>query len=511
MSNDLSSIAQEVLGIAKAQLLVKLRFLDRALFELKLLENDVFPLATDGFHLLYEPVSLLKGYRQQQSFAVRGYLHVLLHCIFRHMFVSPFVEQSLWNLACDMAVQALMDELNLPQLISETDQQSKSVVEQLRGAVQPLTAEKIYRWLQDEAIDPLMLAKWSDLFRMDDHTLWYTLVENSSNEDEDSDGKQADTSDSNRNKSSSTVEGNRDARTEEFDKNSNEKEPTENSASNKIDLNRTENSGSKQGSSSRVESRQAQAQVWKDISERMQTDLETFSKQQGDQAGSLLQSLRHINREKTDYTTFLRKFASSCEVMKLSLDEFDYIFYTYGLTMYKDMPLVEPLEYRDDKRIRNFVIAIDTSGSVQGEVVQQFLQKTYNILKKEETFARRFNLHLIQCDAEVQEDVVIHTQDEFDAYIRNMQLRGFGGTSFRPVFEYVEKLRREKLLTWLDGLIYFTDGYGTYPAKPTSYKTAFVFLAEDLYDTSNVPPWAIRAVIEKDTLVEEKHRKLMEL
>ena len=35
MSNELSALAQEVLGIAKAQLLVKLRFLDRALYELK--------------------------------------------------------------------------------------------------------------------------------------------------------------------------------------------------------------------------------------------------------------------------------------------------------------------------------------------------------------------------------------------------------------------------------------------------------------------------------------------
>ena len=39
---------------------------------------------------------------------------------------------------------------------------------------------------------------------------------------------------------------------------------------------------------------------------------------------------------------------------------------------YGNVPLVEPLEYRDDKRIREFVIAIDTSGSVQGDIVQSF-------------------------------------------------------------------------------------------------------------------------------------------
>ena len=50
------------------------------------------------------------------------------------------------------------------------------------------------------------------------------------------------------------------------------------------------------------------------------------------------------------------------------------------------MPLIEPLEYKDVKRIREFVIAIDTSGSVMGEQEQAFLQKTYNILQSTESF-----------------------------------------------------------------------------------------------------------------------------
>lgn len=459
MSNDLSTLAHEVLGIAKARLLVKLRFLDRALYELKPLEQQLFPLATDGFHLLYEPRALLKGYREQQSFVLRGYLHALLHCLFRHMFVSLGVDHDRWDLACDMAVQAMMDELNLPQLAEEVDQRRKAVVEQLRSSVKPLTAEKIYRWLEDYDIAPAMMDMWRQMFRVDDHAVWYVPV---------------------------AVLGSGDGE-------------------GKADGSNTGNSETGSGS---LQSRQDQAQMWKDISERMQTDLETFSKQQGDQAGNLLQALHAVNREKTDYTTFLRKFAVQCEVMKLSPDEFDYIFYTYGLNMYEDMPLIDPLEYRDDKRIRDFVIAIDTSGSVQGEIVQQFLQKTYNILKQEETFDRRFNLHIIQCDAEVQEDAVIHTQEELDNYIRTMTLRGFGGTDFRPVFEYVEQLRRNKEFRHLNGLLYFTDGYGTYPAKPTEYKTAFVFLAEDLYDTTGVPPWAIRVVLEKDRIYESSERGL---
>ena len=60
-----------------------------------------------------------------------------------------------------------------------------------------------------------------------------------------------------------------------------------------------------------------------------------------------------------------------CETMKINDDEFDYVFYTYGLKLYKKMPLVEPLEYKEVKRIKEFVIAIDTSGSVNDKMIAQ--------------------------------------------------------------------------------------------------------------------------------------------
>ena len=90
-----------------------------------------------------------------------------------------------------------------------------------------------------------------------------------------------------------------------------------------------------------------------------------------------MQNLAAVNREKYDYSAFLRKFSVMGEVMKVNDDEFDYIFYSYGLKLFDNMPLIEPLEYKEAKRIKEFVIAIDTSGSVEGELVQLFLQKTW--------------------------------------------------------------------------------------------------------------------------------------
>lgn len=117
-------------------------------------------------------------------------------------------------------------------------------------------------------------------------------------------------------------------------------------------------------------------QTWKDIARRMQMDLETFSKRQGDRAGALTQNLRAVNRERYGYTAFLKKFAVRGEVMRPDPDEFDYVYYTYGLKLYRNIPLIEPLEYREVKRIREFVIAIDTSGSASRELVQKLVQKT---------------------------------------------------------------------------------------------------------------------------------------
>ena len=48
----------------------------------------------------------------------------------------------------------------------------------------------------------------------------------------------------------------------------------------------------------------------------------------------------------------------------------------------------------------------------------------------------------------------------------------------------------------LCGLLYFTDGKGTYPGKRPEYKTAFLFLED--YDNTAVPAWAMRLRLEPE-------------
>ncbi len=237
---------------------------------------------------------------------------------------------------------------------------------------------------------------------------------------------------------------------------------------------------------------------WRRLSERIKADLKSFSRHR-DNAESMEQNLREATRERYDYTDFLRKFMVMGETVQVNDDEFDYIYYTYGLQTYGNMPLVEPLEYKDSNKIRDFVIALDTSASCRGEIVQAFLQKTYNILQAGENFFSKINVHILQCDSEVRQDTKITRREEFDDFLAHGKLTGFGSTDFRPVFAYVENLQEKQEFDNLKGLLYFTDGYGIYPERMPDYDVAFVFLQED-ENAPKTPPWAIKIVLEEEEL-----------
>lgn len=437
-NSKIQSIAEDVLRFSRNALLVNLRFLDMALSRLEPTATDVCSFATDGCHLFYNPLYVLSIYKNSRELSVRRYLHSVMHCVFRHMIASPTVDRLYWDCACDIAVENVISSLSLRSCETPAKSKQAEIIDLISKQTGILTAEKIYAYLKKAYADPQKLLDIRRPFLGDEHDVWYMSEEEKGN---------------------------------------------------KIGISFSHNE----------ESFVAIAEDWEQISKRMQTELATFGKQRGVLSGDMLQNLMAVNREKYDYSAFLKKFAVMGEAMKINDDEFDYIFYTYGLQLYEKMPLIEPLEYKEIKAIKEFVIAIDTSGSTSGELVQKFVQKTYNILKSTESFHTRINLHIIQCDADIQEDKKITCQDDFDEYLKTMKIRGLGGTDFRPVFEYVEELRMKKEFTNLKGLIYFTDGYGAFPARKPDYDAAFVFLDDD-YNNYDVPPWAIKLILQKDEI-----------
>lgn len=459
MNIEADNLANEILNLSRNKLLVNLRFMDVALSYHRRIAYQG-SLATDGQTLFYDPGFILRTYKDSQEEMVRMYLHMILHCMFQHPFIGASVDEGLWSLACDMAVECAINDLGLNSVSSAREAKQKQIVSEIRKDLRILTAEKIYSLLKRADYPDWALKQWEAAFKSDDHTLWYIWV-----------------AEITIHSVSGTATGG------------------------------TGNAPSDQDSSfddvddnAFPQATEKDKEFWEQVSNQIQMDLEVFSKQQGDKAGNMMQNLRSVNREKYDYTTFLKKFAVLGEAMKVNEDEFDYIYYTYGLEHYDNMPLIEPLEYKEVKRIKEFVIAIDTSGSVMGEEVQMFLQKTYNILMREDSYFSRVNIHIIQCDAAIQEDAVIHNRDEFEAYLKTMKIQGLGGTDFRPVFRYVDQLIEEKRFSNLKGLIYFTDGYGTFPEHKPPYTTAFLFVEEG-YEIPVVPPWAIKLVLQQEDII----------
>lgn len=70
-------------------------------------------------------------------------------------------------------------------------------------------------------------------------------------------------------------------------------------------------------------------------------------------------------------------------------------------------------------------------------------------------------------------------------------------SAFRPVFDHIDALVEQGEFENLRGLIYFTDGKGTYPERMPAYDTAFVFLEEEGIPV-HVPPWAMKVVLDED-------------
>ena len=429
-----ADIGREILFAARNELYLNLPYLDVALCALAFQPGGevTLSLATDGETLYYDGSWLSDRYLRSQVLTNRAYLHVILHCMLRHLGKKQGKAPELWDLACDAAVESILDELNYPCLNEGTVPMKQKFWGECRREMKVLTAEGIYRHLLRRNLPPYELAQLQRVFLVDDHGLWAP-------EDEQDQKQQS-----------------------------------------------------------------RQDQKWQDLSEKTQTGLETVMSQQGAGGETVLEQVRVANREDVDYRVFLRRFAVPREVMAVDGDALDYIFYTYGLQLYGNMPLVEPPETKEEKRIEDFVIAVDTSMSTSGALVREFLACTYAILRSTETFTRKVNIRILQCDDQVRADTVIHDLEELKTYMENFRLAGGSATDFRPVFAYVAQLQAQGEFTNLRGLVYFTDGMGIYPKKRPPYDTAFVLLEEPPLSVK-MPPWAIRLVLTAPAL--EKARQ----
>ena len=444
MCVEIIKVASEVLNFSRQRTLVNMRFLEPAIRMLtespsKCMRNRSYGMGTDGKNLYYNPEYVLRAYQKEKGFVSRMYLHLVVHGIFRHFFVNPQIEQRKWDLACDMATEYIIESWKLDFADISAGADEKRELDCIRKNVGLMNAEKIYGYLKktkESEIDRL-----EKIFRRDDHSFWYSETKNRNDVIQVKSGQ---------------VNQNREV----------------------------------------MFSNQKLEELWKQVAKKIQVELETFMRSRSGETGDFLVNLKLANRKKQDYSAFLRKFTRLGEHMKINDEEFDYNFYTYGMQLYGNMPLIEPLEYKDVWVVKTFVTVIDTSGSVEEEKLRRFLEKTYQILKSGQESEDRVNFHLIQCDALVQKDVKITSEKELAQVMEDLTLYGRGGTDFRPAFEYIEELRKNGELTNLNGMLYFTDGMGVYPRKKPEYPVAFIYDSEVLDKIPEVPAWAIRYLMD---------------
>ena len=420
-NQNLSSVGQDILRAARIQLCMALPYMSGPLCALVPMPGDdvTVSAAADGERLFYNASFLATGFLRSERFSPRLNLHIVLHCLFRHLAGRRGRDAALWDLSCDTAVESIIDSLPYACLKQRPAPARERFLAECRRNMKVLSAEGIYRMLLRERLPAYRIAELQRLFAMDDHSLW-DLEEKQERE-----------------------------RSERQDKN------------------------------------------WQDAASRSQTAMDSLLSEQGEGGENVMEQLSIAARDDVDYRKFLRRFAAPREILRADTDAFDYIYYTYGLQLYGNMPLIEPPETREEQRIEDFVIAIDTSMSTSGILVREFLASTYAILRSADSFTRKLNIHILQCDNQIRSDQVITSMDELRRFMEDLPLSGGSSTDFRPVFEYVDQLVASGSFTRLRGLLYFTDGMGIYPTKRPDYETAFILLEEPPLSVK-IPPWAIR-------------------
>ena len=337
-------------------------------------EERIRYLAGDGFSVYYEKKALLSEYAESPAAVARGLLHLILHNLFFHPVLSDGREERLWNLACDIQAERMLDRWAVRGLSRDGEDYRGYLLKENGLPGRWKSTEELYRILQEKRPPEAGMLKLEEAFRVDDHRLW-----------------------------------------KKFRKK--EKKPPEDSG---------KESGASSGRAGVSESIRF-VRKWNRLRKETGFRPDGSHQKAGTAAGGAAEQVSVRRRKGYDYRRFLERFMICREEVEVDLDSFDYLPYWYSRTHYQGIVFLEPLEYREIHRLDEMMIAIDTSGSCSGQVVRRFLEETYRILSERGNFFQRMRVHIVQCDSAVQEYTVVHSRDEFLDYMERVTVKGMGG------------------------------------------------------------------------------------
>ena len=106
------------------------------------------------------------------------------------------------------------------------------------------------------------------------------------------------------------------------------------------------------------------------------------------------------------------------------------------------------------------VIVVDSSGSVDEALLNVFLSEVNFLM----ALISNYQIEILVCDDKVHSHKTFYSGDTLD-----VELRGGGGTDYRPAFEYIEQNFDDTKL-----VLYFTDLEGKYPRERPNYEVKWI-------------------------------------
>ena len=402
---DLKSLETK-LAAARTRLILEKPFLGSLVMHLPLKAADpkwCKTTGTDARNFYFNPDYIARLTLEQTQFVLA---HEAMHCALSHFARRNHRQKHRWDVACDYAVNMILDE--------ERMQPPDNAL--MSAGYRGLTAEEIYPLLHEDPPEETQ----------DTH-----LFDNSSSDS----GDQGEPQDQ---------DAGRDENQESQDEQSGDSEPDDPPEESQGEAEETREAGNAPP--------QPPADPDK-LDEQWKSRLAAAA-QAARQAGKLSQSLMrfvdNLLAPQLPWRALLARY-----MMNVARDD-----YSFQRTSRREGEALMP---RLASQGVNVAVALDTSGSVTREELQEFLSEI-DALK-----------------AQVRAAVTLHACDDkldpagpwrfamWEAVNLPEQVSGGGGTDFRPVFEWLERDRLNP-----DLLVYFTDAEGKFPESEPEYPVVWL-------------------------------------
>jgi len=448
--NKYSKLAEEIILYICKRLSGKMNYLTPLIYSLTpfpVKANE--PLATDGKYLFFNPGYVIETYKSNPGKLQSEYMHIISHCILGHVFKRRGTHEMIFDAASDLSAAAFiagMGVRGVSKKLDLSDFTDRRIIDKIiksRG----ITGFYEYLCHNGQLCDEVMKA--GEKLYTDNHYYWNHLHPELA-EKFKSDGH----------------------------------------------LGNGANNINRWYRQYQLDNKQAWDRLL--FLTGKNGDSEGFIRIWGKDAGNFIKDFSMSPENNISYKDFLHRFMVLSEKQKIDPDSFDYAWYTIGLKQYNNIPLIETLESCEEMAADDLIIALDTSGSCI-DTMNRFLRESYNILS-DMNIDSKVNIRIIQCDTKVRDDRIIQSKDDLPDFEHGYKIKGFGGTSFCPVFDYIEKLIQSGEVKRVGGLLYFSDGYGDFPKHPPEYETAFIF-PPGCPDNDNIPNWITKVRLTNEDIL----------